>query len=185
LYKFPALSTDANARQFCFSVRSCSQTLIRHRRYIVAAYLAELAPVPADDRATAAALAHARDINAKPRTTSRQTAGLSVGKNLGMFWVQWLSRYAQLAHLESPALGKDRLFSVRLGFDSHLPPHQINGLAHCAITLRRAKPTTFDCVCVISARQPVPRTPKRLPHLSHGKGSKYRTQAGLSGVGGF
>ena len=36
--------------------------MIRHRRYFVAAYIARLAPVPADDRAIAAALAHAREL---------------------------------------------------------------------------------------------------------------------------
>ena len=59
--KIPALSTDANAPQLCFSAGHVPG-LIRHRRYFLAAYIARLAPVQADDCAIAAALAHAREL---------------------------------------------------------------------------------------------------------------------------
>jgi len=60
--KIPALTTDANAPQFCFYCPVYAQAQIRHRRYFLAAYIAEPAPMPADDRAIAAALAYAREI---------------------------------------------------------------------------------------------------------------------------
>jgi hypothetical protein len=62
----PALSTCANARQFCFSAGHVPG-LIRHRRYFLAAYLAELAPVLADDRAITAAPDHSGEIFRKRR----------------------------------------------------------------------------------------------------------------------
>lgn len=43
--------------------------------------------------------------------------------NQGTIRVQIPPRSARLAHLESPAPALSCLFSVWLGFDSHLPPH--------------------------------------------------------------
>src|SRR5579864_2307238 len=60
-------------------------------------------------------------------------------KNQGTIWVQLLPRYAQLAHLESPAPALSCLFSVWLGFDSHLPPHVFNNLQTLRAVARAAK----------------------------------------------
>jgi len=72
----PALTTRANARQSCFSAGHVPG-LIRHCRYFVAAYIAELAPVPADDRAIAAALTHAREIFSDGTLTVRPSPDLT------------------------------------------------------------------------------------------------------------
>ena len=72
-----------HARQFCFFPRSRSRARIQHPRYFMAAYIAELAPKPADDCALSCR-AHSR--KRRTPTRLRHSFEANTGNRSQKFW---------------------------------------------------------------------------------------------------